>query len=226
MTRCGCSARLGQDFEALKKRAQTREFKPVPLGDATFSAQLSGEAARRSARRTCSGDLRHARIPTKRSSTARTGITSASVRRMREAIPSTTARWITAPALRPCSSSRACSPPGPKPQRSLVFAFWTAEEKGLDGLRVLREQSCYPLETTVAGFNIDALSAAGRAHDVVVVGSGQSDLEDRLKTVLAAHNRVMRPTRIPRRATSSDRITSRWRSAACRCSTWTAASIC
>ncbi len=49
----------------------------------------------------------------------------------------------------------------------------------------------YPLETTVAGFNIDALSPTGRAHDVVVVGSGQSDLEDRLKTVVTASNRTI-----------------------------------
>ena len=29
---------VGQDFEALKKRAQTRDFRPVTLGNATFSA--------------------------------------------------------------------------------------------------------------------------------------------------------------------------------------------
>jgi Zn-dependent M28 family amino/carboxypeptidase len=55
----------------------------------------------------------------------------------------------------------------------------------------------YPLEKTVAGFNIDALSATGRAHDVLVVGFGQSDLEDRLKTALAAQNRVIRPDANP-----------------------------
>ena len=49
----------------------------------------------------------------------------------------------------------------------------------------------------MAGFNIDALSPAGRAHDVVVVGSGQSDLEDRLKTVLTANNRVITPDASP-----------------------------
>ena len=31
----------GQDFEALKRRAQTREFRPVPLGDATFAADFA-----------------------------------------------------------------------------------------------------------------------------------------------------------------------------------------
>jgi Zn-dependent M28 family amino/carboxypeptidase len=55
----------------------------------------------------------------------------------------------------------------------------------------------YPLATTVAGFNIDALSPIGRAHDVVVTGSGQTDIEGRLKTVLAANNRVITPDADP-----------------------------
>jgi len=79
----------------------------------------------------------------------------------------------------------------------MVFAFWTAEEKGLMGSEYYAANPVYPLETTVAGFNIDALSVVGRAHDAVVVGSGQSDLEDRLKTVLAASNRVITPDASP-----------------------------
>jgi Zn-dependent M28 family amino/carboxypeptidase len=31
----------GQDFEALKRRAQTRDFRPVPLANATFSASFA-----------------------------------------------------------------------------------------------------------------------------------------------------------------------------------------
>ncbi|HXG73066.1 MAG TPA: M28 family peptidase, partial [Gemmatimonadaceae bacterium] len=55
----------------------------------------------------------------------------------------------------------------------------------------------YPLETTVGGFNIDALSATGRARDVLVVGSGQTDMEDRLGALLMASNRVMTPDPTP-----------------------------
>ena len=86
---------------------------------------------------------------------------------------------------------------GPKPQRSVVFAFWTAEEKGLLGSEYYAANPVYPLETTVAGFNIDALSPIGRTHDVIVVGSGQSDLEDRLKTLLTSSNRVITPDASP-----------------------------
>ena len=41
------------------------------------------------------------------------------------------------------------------------------------------------------------LSATGRARDVLVVGSGQTDIEDRLQAVLVANNRVMTPDATP-----------------------------
>ena len=47
---------------------------------------------------------------------------------------------------------------GPKPQRSVVFAFWTAEEKGLLGSEYYAANPVYPLETTVAGWDPDATS--------------------------------------------------------------------
>ncbi len=80
---------------------------------------------------------------------------------------------------------------GPRPQRSLVFAAWTAEEKGLLGSEYYAANPVYPLETTAAGFNIDALDPFGPARDVLVVGYGQSELEDRLERVLAAQGRVV-----------------------------------
>ncbi|MDQ3081837.1 MAG: M28 family peptidase, partial [Gemmatimonadota bacterium] len=86
---------------------------------------------------------------------------------------------------------------GPRTQRSLVFAFWTAEEKGLLGSEYYASNPVYPLETTVAGFNIDALTATGRARDALVVGYGQSELEDWLKQVLDAKNRVITPDPSP-----------------------------
>ena len=78
-----------------------------------------------------------------------------------------------------------------------MFAFWTAEEKGLIGSEYYAANPVYPLESTVAGFNIDALAVTGRARDVLVVGSGQSDLDDRLKSVLDANNRVITPDPTP-----------------------------
>jgi Zn-dependent M28 family amino/carboxypeptidase len=72
-----------------------------------------------------------------------------------------------------------------------VFAAWTAEEKGLLGSEYYAANPVYPLETSVAGFNVDALAPTGPSRDVLVVGYGQSELEDRLERVLAAGGRVV-----------------------------------
>jgi Zn-dependent M28 family amino/carboxypeptidase len=69
---------------------------------------------------------------------------------------------------------------GPALDRSVVFAFWTAEEAGLVGSMAYAEDPVYPLEKTVANFTLDILQTAGAARDVILVGKGQSDLEDDL----------------------------------------------
>ena len=183
---------VGQDFEALKKRAQTREFRPVTLGNATFSASYQ---------------IRRQTIRSKNVIGRLAGT----------AYPDETilygAHWdhlgIGAPDARGDSIYNGAVDNGtgiaavlelarmfaaaPRTQRSGVFAFWAAEEKGLLGSEYYASNPVYPLEKTVAGFNIDALAVAGRARDVLVVGSGQSELEDWLKQVLDASNRVITP---------------------------------
>jgi Zn-dependent M28 family amino/carboxypeptidase len=67
---------------------------------------------------------------------------------------------------------------GPRPARSVVFAVWTAEERGLLGSETYAAHPIYPLETTVANLTMDILQTAGPARDVVLVGAGQDSLED------------------------------------------------
>ena len=47
------------------------------------------------------------------------------------------------------------------------------------------EDPIVPLSKTVAGINIDAMQPVGRTKDVIVVGAGASQLEDRLDELLA-----------------------------------------
>ncbi len=180
----------GQDFEALKRRAQTREFRPVTLANATFSASYQVK------RQTIRSKNVIGRLPgtTRPNETIHYG-----------------AHWdhlgVGAPDSRGDTIYNGAVDNGtgvaavlelarmfaaaPRTARSIVFAFWTAEEKGLLGSEYYASNPVYPLETTVAGFNIDALTATGRARDVLVVGYGQSELEDWLKQVLDAKNRVI-----------------------------------
>ncbi|HTE10544.1 MAG TPA: M28 family peptidase, partial [Chitinophagaceae bacterium] len=68
-----------------------------------------------------------------------------------------------------------------KPERTIVFLCVTAEEQGLLGSAYYAQNPLYPVDKTVAEINIDGLNRFARTKDIVVVGAGQSELEDYLK---------------------------------------------
>ena len=70
------------------------------------------------------------------------------------------------------------------PKRSAIFVAVTAEESGLLGSAYYAEDPLVPLENTVAGINIDAILPVGRTKDMIVVGYGASELEDKLTAIL------------------------------------------
>lgn len=69
-----------------------------------------------------------------------------------------------------------------KPERSIVFLCVTSEEQGLLGSKYYAENPVFPTDSTVADINMDIMSPFGKTKDIVVVGEGQNDLEDYLKT--------------------------------------------
>ena len=81
--------------------------------------------------------------------------------------------------------------------RSVVFAAWTAEEAGLLGSAAYAAKPIYPLHSTVANFTLDILQTAGLAKDVILVGEGQSDLEEDLMRAAALQSRVVTPENLP-----------------------------
>lgn len=88
---------------------------------------------------------------------------------------------------------------GPKPQRTLVFAAWTAEERGLIGSQAYAADPLYPLSKTVANLTLDILQTAGPARDVLLVGAGQSTLEDDLAKAARVQGRTITPEALPER---------------------------
>jgi Zn-dependent M28 family amino/carboxypeptidase len=83
---------------------------------------------------------------------------------------------------------------GPRPERSIVMIAFTAEESGLLGSEFYAANPIYPLETTVAGFNLDAMNVYGRLSGLGVTGHGQSaDMDDRLAAAAAVQGRVIVP---------------------------------
>lgn len=70
---------------------------------------------------------------------------------------------------------------GEQPRRSILFVAVTAEEQGLLGSAWFAANPTVPLNSIVAGLNIDGELPVGRTEDVVVVGYGASQIEDILR---------------------------------------------
>ncbi|MBX7126986.1 MAG: M28 family peptidase [Cyclobacteriaceae bacterium] len=79
----------------------------------------------------------------------------------------------------------------PKPDRTVVFLSFTAEEQGLWGSAYYVSHPVYPLAKTVANINMDMMNPWGKTKDIVVIGIGQNDLEDNLRAAAAKVNRYV-----------------------------------
>ena len=80
-----------------------------------------------------------------------------------------------------------------KPLRSVVFLAVTAEEQGLWGSAYYAGNPIYPKEKTVANINMDGINPYGKMKDVMIIGSGQSEMEDYLRREAALFDRDVIP---------------------------------
>ena len=87
----------------------------------------------------------------------------------------------------------------PAPDRSVAFAFWTAEERGLLGSETYASKPVYRAADTVANITLDILQTGGSARDIMLVGQGQNSLEDDLTAAAARQGRVVTPEALPER---------------------------
>ena len=81
----------------------------------------------------------------------------------------------------------------PAPQRSLLFFAPTLEESNLLGSRYYAAHPVVPLAKTVADINMDMLYIIGRTRDMKIIGYGQSQLDDYLNDALAPLGRRVVP---------------------------------
>ena len=88
----------------------------------------------------------------------------------------------------------------PRPQRTLLFAAWTGEERGLLGSEYYAEHPLFPMETTVANLTFDTLQWNGPVKDAVLVGKGQSnDMEALFASAAKAQGRYVTDENHPER---------------------------
>jgi Zn-dependent M28 family amino/carboxypeptidase len=83
------------------------------------------------------------------------------------------------------------------PRRSVIFLSVTAEEKGLLGSLYYALHPVYPLNKTAAVINMDGMNVLGKTKDVIIVGYGQSNLDDIVKKYAVAQGRVVKPDETP-----------------------------
>ncbi|WP_267225078.1 M28 family metallopeptidase [Dyella silvae] len=169
----------GLDFEALKKQAQTREFKPVVLKGETFSADYKINS------KVITSHNIVARIDgTKRPN--ETVIYSAHWDHLGIGAPDAKGDKIYNGAVDNATGTAAlielarAFASQPKPERSVVFLNVTAEEKGLLGSEYYAAKPLYPLATTVGVINMDGFSPMGPARNFSISGNAKLDLLDEL----------------------------------------------
>jgi Zn-dependent M28 family amino/carboxypeptidase len=187
----------GQDFDALKKQAATREFKPVPLG-------LKASLAIRNTLRTV--DSRNVVAKFEGADQAHKDeyvVYSAHWDHFGIGTPVKGDKIYNGAAdnasgvATVLEIARAFTQVKPAPKRSILFLLVTAEEQGLLGSQYYSVTPIYPLEKTVANINIDGINQWGRTSDLVLVGLGASELDDYVKEAAAEQNRTIRPDAEP-----------------------------
>lgn len=87
---------------------------------------------------------------------------------------------------------------GTPPERSVVFAAWTAEEAGLLGAEYYAANPVWPLETTVANINMDSfLPGTEVSPEIVVIGAGKSETDAWVERRAAEQGRRLIPDPAP-----------------------------
>ncbi|MEO7271007.1 MAG: M28 family peptidase [Vicinamibacterales bacterium] len=182
----------GQDFDALKKQAATRDFKPVPLG-------LTASLGIKNTLRTI--DSRNVVARLEGSDPAHQDehvVYSAHWDHFGVGTP-VQGDTIYNGALDNASGvasvleiARAFTQVRPAPKRSILFLMVTAEEQGLLGSQYYATNPIYPLDKTVANINVDGVNQWGRTSDLTIVGLGASELDDYIKAAAAEQQRTLR----------------------------------
>ena len=185
------AARAGLDFEDLRARAGREDFAPVPLG---LTASLAFDARLRRVESKNVAGLLPGSDPAAEwvLYTAHWDHLGISTPQDGDAIYNGAFDNATGVAALAGIARAFAALPEP-PRRSILFLAVTAEEQGLIGSAHYAAQPLHPLARTAAVINMDGMTVLGRTTDVVVVGMGQTTLEDILGEEAARQGRELAP---------------------------------
>jgi len=171
--------RAGLDFEALKKQAQSKDFKPVELKGVTLSAKYD-VSSMQIVSKNVAGRVTGSKHPDE------TVAYSGHWDHLGVGLADSEGDTIYNGAVDNATGIAAlvelarAYTHAPKPERSVLFLAVTAEEKGLLGSEYYASKPLYPLGKTVAVINMDALDPTGPAKNFTTSGSAKQELLDEL----------------------------------------------
>ena len=188
----------GRDLDGLLAQAESREFRPVPLG-VKLSLALENEVSHRTSANVIG------RLPGRDPVLGKEAVLYTAhhdhlgVRKGANGEPA-----IYNGALDNASGvasmlaiAEAFTALPERPRRSILFASVTAEESGLLGSEMLAKSPPVAAGRLSADINIDGVNIWGRTRDVAVVGLGKSTLDEWIRAIAGAQDRVVVPESFP-----------------------------
>ncbi len=181
----------GQDLDALRAKAATRDFQPVNLG-------LKGKLNLKS-------EVKRVAAPNV------VGVIEGSDPQLKNEYVVYSAHWdhlgIGAPnkdgdtiyngaldnasgvaVVLAIAETIAQMPAAQRPKRSSLFLFPTAEEQGLLGAEWYSKHPVVPLDKTAANVNLDSMNVLGPTRDFIPLGAERSSLKGVVESVARAMN--------------------------------------
>ena len=189
--------RAGLDFGALRTQAESRDFRPVPTG-ITMDLAVSSTITRVTSENVI-GVVRGRDPAMNRQYVALSGhwdhlgigtpVNGDSIYNG----ASDNASGVSALL----AIARVAASSQPRPRRSLLFVFVTAEESGLLGSGHFAQSPTVPLSRIAAALNVDMLGFVGRTRDFVVFGDTKSSLGPQLAAMLRPEGLRLTPDAHP-----------------------------
>ena len=191
-------AQAGLNLPDLRKRAESREFRPVPTGIAIAASFRN-------------------RIEHLQSENV-VGVVRGRDPKLRDEYVSFSAHWdhlgigpkVDGDSIYNGASDNAsgvadmlavarAAAAGPRPRRSLLFVFVTAEESGLLGSGYFAQHPTVPIEKIIANLNVDGGNVLGQTRDLRVLGAEKSSLGPLLSRLISRDNMRLSPEEHPER---------------------------
>ncbi|MDQ6611403.1 MAG: M28 family metallopeptidase [Gemmatimonadota bacterium] len=192
-------AMAAQNFDSLKAKAATAEFKPVPLG-VTASIKIENKL------RTIDSRNVVAKV-------------EGSDPKLKDEYVVYSAHWdhfgigekVNGDSIYNGAYDNASGTAGllaigaafqamkVKPKRSILLLSVTSEEQGLLGSEYYGVTPIYPLAKTLANINMDEINVTGPTKDLTVVGLGASEIDDYADAAAKEQGRVLHPDPEPQK---------------------------